>query len=103
MAKKDLFSQAPKSRLAQMAQGPKPTTEESLGLKSPQSPQRKPKSFRLYERDLFRLAATVENLSRHLGKRVTDADLLRGLLCLGEKMPEEELLAAIRQARSEIL
>ena len=78
---------------------PKPTKPERLGLVSKKPATRKPRSYRLRATDLERLSKIVEAVNElSAGRRITETDVLRGLLVIGENYKPKQLIDAIREA-----
>jgi len=72
---------------------------ERLGLVSRKPAERKPRSYRLRAADLERLSKIVEAVNElSTGRRITETDVLRGLLVMGEKAKSKQLVEAIRDA-----
>ncbi|MCB1781669.1 MAG: hypothetical protein KDJ34_16590 [Candidatus Competibacteraceae bacterium] len=88
---------AGQSRLAQIGSGTAQPTE-SLKVTTRKANTPKPKAFRFSPQDIERLRALSERLGEAAGRRVTDVDILRGLLLLGEKADSKKLLSAIKDA-----
>ena len=93
MAKKSLHDAAA-SKLVQRQEG----RGEPPSLMQPRKAQRLPKSFRLGASDIERLRRLSERLGEEVGRPLTDTDILKGLLLLGEKSDARKLLTAIKDA-----
>ncbi len=91
MAKKSL-TDAATSKLARREE----EKGETPGLLSPRKTQRLPKSFRLGAIDIERLLRLSKRLSEEAGRPITDTNILKGLLLLGEKTNARKLLTAIK-------
>lgn len=96
--------QAPVDSVAPVA-GPtaeagRPTKKpERLGLVSRKPAERKPRSYRLRAADLERLSKIVEAVNElSTGRRITETDVLRGLIAMGGKTKPKQLIEAIRDA-----
>jgi hypothetical protein len=87
MAKK-LLSDAPSSKLAR-SQEAKNETE---------SPPRLPKSFRLGAVHTERLRHLSERLSEEAGRPITETEIVKGLILLGEKTAVKKLLTVVKDA-----
>jgi hypothetical protein len=57
-----------------------------------------PKSFRLSAGHIDRFRRVSERLSEVAGRPISDTDLLKGLLLLGERVEAKKLLAAVKDA-----
>jgi hypothetical protein len=68
----------------------------SLVRATSSSPQ--PKSYRLTPTDLSRLRSTTARVSETAGRPISETDLIKGLLRLGERTDAKKLLAAIKDA-----
>jgi hypothetical protein len=68
----------------------------SLVRSAPISPQ--PKSYRLTPADLSRLRSTMARVSETAGRPISETDLIKGLLRIGERTDARKLLAAIKDA-----
>jgi hypothetical protein len=78
---------------------PKPKKTERLGLVSKKPAARKPRSYRLRPTDLERLSKLVEAVNElSTGRRISETDVLRGLIIVGEKLKLKQLIEAIREA-----
>jgi hypothetical protein len=72
---------------------------ERLGLVSKKPATRKPRSYRLRPTDLERLSKIVEAVNgSSSGRRITETDVLRGLIVIGENTKQKQLIDAIRAA-----
>ena len=60
------------------------------------SPQ--PKSYRLTPADLTRLRSTTARVGETAGRPISETDLIKGLLLIGERTDAKKLLAAIKDA-----
>jgi hypothetical protein len=70
---------------------------ERLGLVSKKPATRKPRSYRLRPTDLERLLKIVEAVNgSSTGRRITETDVLRGLIVIGENIKQQQLIDAIR-------
>ena len=67
-------------------------------LKRRKRETKRPKSFRLHPRDLARLEALIERVGEATGRRIAEADLIAGVLFLGEKVTTQRLVAAVKDA-----
>jgi hypothetical protein len=98
MPKRSL-SGAETSKLARQAQGGEgKARQEAPTLISPTPTTAQPKSYRLMPADLARLRSTTARLSEAAGRPITETDLIKGLLLLGEKTDAKKLLTAIKDA-----
>lgn len=87
------------SNAPQPANAPKGRKTEHLGLVSKKPATRKPRSYRLRPSDLERLSKIVEAVNElSTGRRVTETDVLRGLIVIGEKTTPKQLIDAIKDA-----
>ena len=93
MAKKPL-TDAAASKLAQRQEG----RGETPTLVAPRKIQRQPKSFRLGPVHLERLRRLTERLSEEAGRPLSETDVLKGLLLLGEKSDAKKLLVSVKDA-----
>src|SRR5687767_12386036 len=98
MAKRSL-SGAGTSKLARQAQGGEGKVgQEAPTLIGPTATTAQPKSYRLMPADLARLRSTTARVSEAAGRPITETDLIKGLLLLGEKTDAKKLLTAIKDA-----
>jgi hypothetical protein len=99
MARRPL-SEAGDSRLALQLAEPKPQNAPPLvrqpKRRGPGTPM--PKSFRLRPAHLQRFQDLSARLSEEAGRPISEADVLKGLLLIGERMDAKKLLAAIKDA-----
>jgi hypothetical protein len=93
MAKK-LLSDAPSSKLAR-SQEAKNETESVLPSRTP---PRLPKSFRLGAVHTERLRHLSERLSEEAGRPITETEIVKGLILLGEKTAVKKLLTVVKDA-----
>ncbi len=93
MAKK-LLSGAPSSKLARRQEA----KEEPSSVMPPRKPPRLPKSFRLGAVHTERLRYLSERLSEEAGRPLSETEIIKGLLLLGEKTAVKKLLAAVKDA-----
>lgn len=92
MAKK-VFD-APASKLARQPLTP----AERPHLVSARKPTPFPKSFRLGAVHLERLRRMSERLSDEAGRPISETELVKGLLLLGEKTESKKLLLSVKDA-----
>jgi hypothetical protein len=87
------------SKLAQQVQsegrraGPEASTLMKPSASSPQ-----PKSYRLTPADLTRLRSTTARVGETAGRPISETDLIKGLLLIGERTDAKKLLTAIKDA-----
>lgn len=100
MAAKRPLGAGTTSKLATTAQSEPETVRpapEPMGLVSRNAPLRKPRSYRLRPDDLERLSKIVESVNDlGAGRKITETDVLRGLIVLGTQTPGDRLIDAIR-------
>jgi hypothetical protein len=90
---KKLLSGAPSSKLARRQEA----KEESRSV-MPSKPPRLPKSFRLGAVHTERLRRLSERLSEEAGRPISETEIVKGLLLLGEKTAAKKLLTAVKDA-----
>lgn len=98
MAKRPLTG-AGTSKLARQIQGEQVETEEAppaLVTRSATTPQ--PKSYRLTPTDIARLRGVTARVSEAAGRPISETDVVKGLLLVGEKTDARKLLSAIKDA-----
>ena len=93
MAKKPL-SGAPSSKLARRQEA----REEPSRVMLSRKPPRLPKSFRLGAVHTDRLRKLSERMSEEAGRPVSETEIVKGLLLLGEKTAAKKLLTAVKDA-----
>jgi hypothetical protein len=93
MAKKPL-AEASASKLAQRQE----SRDEAPTLVARRKIPRQPKSFRLGPLHLERLRRLTERLSEEAGRPLSETEVLKGLLLLGEKTDARKLLASVKDA-----
>jgi hypothetical protein len=93
MAKK-LLADAATSKLAQRQEG----RGEAPILVARRKTPRQPKSFRLGPLHLERLRRLTDRLSEEAGRPLSETELIKGLLLLGEKTDAKKLLASVKDA-----
>ncbi|MFQ5695226.1 MAG: hypothetical protein ACE5HB_04485 [Terriglobia bacterium] len=93
MAKKSL-SGAPSSKLSRRQEA---KAEPASVIRS-RKPPRLPKSFRLGAVHTERLRRLSERLSDEAGRPVSETEIVKGLLLLGEKTTAKKLLTAVKDA-----
>ena len=93
MAKK-LLSGAPASKLARRQEA----QEEPASVLPARKPPRLPKSFRLGAVHIERLRRLSERLSEEVGRPVSETEIVKGLILLGEKTAAKKLLTAVKDA-----
>ncbi|MGE3539331.1 MAG: hypothetical protein AB7N91_18105 [Candidatus Tectimicrobiota bacterium] len=92
MAKKVL--EAATSKLARQQAAP----AERSSLVSMRKTPHLPKSFRLGAVHLERLRNISERLSEEAGRPISETEIIKGLLLLGEKTDTKKLLLAVKDA-----
>ena len=98
MARRPLAS-AGASKLARQVQDEGDTAgQEAPSLVRPASISPQPKSYRLTPADLSRLRSTTARVSETAGRPISETDLIKGLLRIGERTDARKLLAAIKDA-----
>ena len=93
MAKKSLSGEVD-SKLARVQED----RGEQPRLVQPRKAERKPKSFRLGVSDIDRLRGITERLSEETERPLTETDIIRGLLVLGNKTDSKKLISALKDA-----
>jgi hypothetical protein len=91
---KKLLDAQPSKLSRQQAQ----TGEDRPALTSRRPASRQPKSFRLSAADIIRLQRLSAELSAEAGRPITQIDVLKGLLKLGEGTDKRKLLAHVKDA-----
>lgn len=91
MAKK--LEGAPSSRLSSQ-QGATTTPR----LKTLEKEKKRNKGFRLSEHDIARLGALIERVGEATGRRISEAALVGGVLLLGERVPVDDLVQAVKDS-----
>ena len=91
MAKK--LEGAPSSRLSSQ-QGATPTPK----LKTLEKEKKRNKGFRLSAHDIARLEALIERVGESTGRRISEAALIGGVLLLGERVPVDDLVQAVKDS-----
>ena len=71
---------------------------ESPRLITPRRAARQPKSFRLSAVEVERFQRLANRLSEEAGRPISDTDILKGLLLLGERSDTKRILAALKDA-----
>ena len=83
------------SKLARRQEEP---AEERPALSTRRPAPRQPKSFRLSPADIARLQQLSATLTAEAGRPITQIDVLKGLLRLGEGADKRKLLTHIKDA-----
>ena len=91
---KKLLSDAPSSKLARRQE----VKRETSVVMSSHKPPRLPKSFRLGAVHTERLRGLSERLSEEAGRPVSETEIIKGLLLLGEKTVAKKLLTVVKDA-----
>ena len=76
--------------------------EERPALSTRRPAPRQPKSFRLSPTDIGRLQQLSATLTAEAGRPITQIDVLKGLLRLGEGADKRKLLTHIKNAYFEV-
>lgn len=99
MAKRSL-TDVGTSKLARQVQGEESKAHTELpSLVGPNAAARpQPKSYRLTPADIARLRTTMARVSDAAGRPISETDLVKGLLLLGERTDAKKLLSAIKDA-----
>jgi hypothetical protein len=97
MPKKSLADAAP-SKLERRQQE---TTTETRGLVKPRKKTAQPTSFRLTAMQIERLQRLCDQLGEAAGRPISQTDVIKGLLFMGEKTSKKKLLDAIKNAAFE--
>lgn len=98
MAKRSLTN-AGSSKLVRQVQGEQVEIEEAaptLVNRAAATPQ--PKSYRLTPTDIARLRGVTARVSEAAGRPISETDVVKGLLLVGEKTDAKRLLSAIKDA-----
>lgn len=98
MAKRSL-TDAGSSKLVRQVQEEEQAQSEApalVGAGATVRPQ--PKSYRLTPTDIARLRSTTARVSDAAGRPISETDLVKGLLLLGEKTDAKKILSAIKDA-----
>src|SRR5215218_8900996 len=93
MAKRQL-GRAGGSKLGQLA-----ATTERLAIKRETVGSRRNHTVRLSGTEESRLQRLITRVSEEAGRTISEADLMRGLLVLGDKADTRALVEAVRHAR----
>ena len=93
MAKK-LLSDAPSSKLVRRQEA----KDEPANVLPSRTPPRLPKSFRLGAVHTERLRRLSERLSEEAGRPVSETEIVKGLILLGEKTAAKKLLTVVKDA-----
>lgn len=96
MAKRSFVS-AGTSKLARQVQDAE-NAEQSTPARPAASSKLQPKSYRLTPTDIARLRNALARVSETAGRPISETDLIKGLLLIGEKTDARKLLAAIKDA-----
>ena len=91
MAKK--LEGAPPSRLSNQ-EGSTPTPR----LKSLEKEKKRNKGFRLSAHDIARLENLIERVGEATGRWISEAALIGGVLLLGERVPVDDLVQAVKDS-----
>lgn len=67
-------------------------------LKTLEKEKKRNKGFRLSARDIARLEALIERVGEATGRRISEAALVGGVLLLGERVPVEDLVQAVKDS-----
>ena len=88
------------SKLARQVQseGSRAGPEAPTLMKPPTTSSPQPKSYRLTPADLTRLRSTTARVGETAGRPISETDLIKGLLLIGERTDAKKLLAAIKDA-----
>jgi hypothetical protein len=100
MAKRQLGG-AGGSKLGQLAGGTTTVAEKANGpaVTRKTSPPRRNHTVRLSGTEESRLHRLITRVSEEAGRPISEADLMRGLLVLGDKTEAKALVDAVRYAR----
>ena len=94
MSSKKLLDAQP-SKLARHQEEP---AEDRPALSTRRPASRQPKSFRLSPADIARLQQLSASLTTEAGRSITQIDVLKGLLRMGEGADRRKLLGHIKDA-----
>jgi hypothetical protein len=86
------------TKLARRQEAPPAAAEERPALSARRPAPRQPKSFRLSAADIARLQQLSATLTAEAGRPITQIDVLKGLLRLGEGADKRRLLSHIKDA-----
>ena len=73
--------------------------KQSLNLLTRKKRFLQPKSYRLNQTDIERIKRIMDAINQYgLNKIITETDLIRGLLVVGEKLKPEKIIIAIKES-----